>query len=98
MILTVLRYCLFVAEEGIVFFFFKRRTAYELRIIDWSSDVCSSDLAEGMRLLTREWFYTGVTRASQRCVVLYTRDGVGNAIGKQEIGRASCRERVCQYV
>src|SRR3546814_4451300 len=26
------------------FFFFKRRTAYEVRISDWSSDVCSSDL------------------------------------------------------
>src|SRR3546814_1586798 len=26
------------------FFFFKRKTAYELRISDWSSDVCSSDL------------------------------------------------------
>src|SRR3546814_2640733 len=28
----------------IVFFFFKQKTAYELRISDWSSDVCSSDL------------------------------------------------------
>src|SRR3546814_10251450 len=28
-----------------MFFFFKRKTAYELRISDWSSDVCSSDLA-----------------------------------------------------
>src|SRR3546814_5303843 len=27
------------------FFFFKQKTAYELRISDWSSDVCSSDLA-----------------------------------------------------
>src|SRR3546814_6708253 len=27
-----------------VFFFFKRKTAYEMRISDWSSDVCSSDL------------------------------------------------------
>src|SRR3546814_4711014 len=26
-------------------FFFKRKTAYEMRISDWSSDVCSSDLA-----------------------------------------------------
>src|SRR3546814_13504245 len=26
------------------FFFFKRKTAYEMRISDWSSDVCSSDL------------------------------------------------------
>src|SRR3546814_2345383 len=30
-------YCLF-------FFFFKQKTAYEMRISDWSSDVCSSDL------------------------------------------------------
>src|SRR3546814_3971434 len=31
--------CLFM-----VFFFFKQKTAYEMRISDWSSDVCSSDL------------------------------------------------------
>src|SRR3546814_1170368 len=29
-----------------LFFFFKQKTAYEVRISDWSSDVCSSDLAE----------------------------------------------------
>src|SRR3546814_5881492 len=29
---------------SIVFFFFKQKKAYELRISDWSSDVCSSDL------------------------------------------------------
>src|SRR3546814_816371 len=28
----------------IIFFFFKQKTAYEMRISDWSSDVCSSDL------------------------------------------------------
>src|SRR3546814_5017798 len=28
------------------FFFFKQKTAYEMRISDWSSDVCSSDLVE----------------------------------------------------
>src|SRR3546814_9638293 len=28
------------------FFFFKQKTAYEMRISDWSSDVCSSDLQE----------------------------------------------------
>src|SRR3546814_5147292 len=36
-------------------FFFKQKTAYEMRISDWSSDVCSSDLhgtgAEGKRFL-----------------------------------------------
>src|SRR3546814_6748890 len=29
------------------FFFFKQKTAYEMRISDWSSDVCSSDLEDG---------------------------------------------------
>src|SRR3546814_6400192 len=34
------------------FFFFKQKTAYEMRISDWSSDVCSSDLsaARGLQL------------------------------------------------
>src|SRR3546814_9397199 len=31
------------------FFFFKQKTAYEMRISDWSSDVCSSDLASAAR-------------------------------------------------
>src|SRR3546814_13092169 len=30
----------------LVFFFFKQKTAYEMRISDWSSDVCSSDLGQ----------------------------------------------------
>src|SRR3546814_10491929 len=30
----------------VVFFFFKQKTAYEMRISDWSSDVCSSDLRD----------------------------------------------------
>src|SRR3546814_10348096 len=37
----------------IFFFFFKQKTAYEMRISDWSSDVCSSDLpgnAAGLQL------------------------------------------------
>src|SRR3546814_3767061 len=33
--------------------FFKQKTAYEMRISDWSSDVCSSDLLDG------EWKYRG---------------------------------------
>src|SRR3546814_4247348 len=35
------------------FFFFKQKTAYEMRISDWSSDVCSSDLlSEGLKVIT----------------------------------------------
>src|SRR3546814_10334383 len=33
-----------------MFFFFKQKTAYEMRISDWSSDVCSSDLGAVVRL------------------------------------------------
>src|SRR3546814_13817993 len=38
------------------FFFFKQKTAYELRISDWSSDVCSSDLKGS---------FTGAVQASE---------------------------------
>src|SRR3546814_6049887 len=30
------------------FFFFKQKSSYDMRISDWSSDVCSSDLADGI--------------------------------------------------
>src|SRR3546814_2096640 len=36
--------CCFCVFVFFVFFFFKQKTAYEMRISDWSSDVCSSDL------------------------------------------------------
>src|SRR3546814_5453208 len=36
-----------------MFFFFKQKTAYEMRISDWSSDVCSSDLGVTLRNRTR---------------------------------------------
>src|SRR3546814_2184268 len=78
------------------FFFFKQKTAYEMRISDWSSDVCSSDLtrAKSRQLVNRAnikpFCGHGSTSSNDRerpdfCYVL-------------EIGRASCRERVCQYV
>src|SRR3546814_4527647 len=35
---------MFVCSLFVFFFFFKQKTAYEMRISDWSSDVCSSDL------------------------------------------------------
>src|SRR3546814_2713869 len=36
------------------FFFFKQKTAYEMRISDWISDVCSSDLVQKARLCKLE--------------------------------------------
>src|SRR3546814_518279 len=41
-----------------LFFFFKQKTAYEMRIRDWSSDVCSSDLYERQRALMARGFTT----------------------------------------
>src|SRR3546814_7617512 len=46
--LDIFSRCYEVVEDGChyyVIFFFKQKTAYEMRISDWSSDVCSSDLA-----------------------------------------------------
>src|SRR3546814_9588008 len=41
--------CVDVGLSGYCVFFFKQKTAYEMRISDWSSDVCSSDLHGGDR-------------------------------------------------
>src|SRR3546814_1736868 len=39
-----------------IFFFFKQKTAYEMRISDWSSDVCSSDLSTPLpRCCQSDW-------------------------------------------
>src|SRR3546814_9523363 len=41
--------CILVWQKStfvFLFFFFKQKTAYDMRISDWSSDVCSSDLSE----------------------------------------------------
>src|SRR3546814_5103450 len=48
LVLVVITYVLMVLLiEALcfMFFFFKQKTAYEMRISDWSSDVCSSDLS-----------------------------------------------------
>src|SRR3546814_8014078 len=46
MLVFVYRMCISVCFTWcfFLFFFFKQKTAYEMRISDWSSDVCSSDL------------------------------------------------------
>src|SRR3546814_18391643 len=61
---------------SVFFFFFKQKTAYEMRISDWSSDVCSSDLqtltAPCFRLLSRPTencfvcFRTGAVRQQKK--------------------------------
>src|SRR3546814_8673702 len=84
----------------VVFFFFKQKTAYEMRISDWSSDVCSSDLrlfpfrgvvfdVDPEFANTEEW-WESIPEA--------VRPEREQPFYHLQIGRASCRERVCQYV
>src|SRR3546814_12872443 len=124
-----------------MFFFFKQKTAYEMRISDWSSDVCSSDLPDVVQVdqdLVGRWGL-GVAVSEERLglgdghgqhladvlaaegVLQHGRlealalallagggdpghhrqvgvDHAGPVAGGAEIGRASCRERGCQYV
>src|SRR3546814_4345927 len=43
-----------IVDVVLGFLFFKQKTAYEMRISDWSSDVCSSDLADPVKETTGE--------------------------------------------
>src|SRR3546814_2563751 len=118
------------------FFFFKQKTAYEMRISDWSSDVCSSDLSSGKYLFAARVIpYRGswldfefdakdivnvrIDRKRKLPVtsllyalgmnyeeilnhfynrVSWARDPNGWRVPFEQIGRASCRERVCTSV
>src|SRR3546814_10783873 len=97
-----------------VFFFFKQKTAYEMRISDWSSDVCSSDLLSRDQLVillhvrrpgqiefalgqaTRTFFL--VFAWIERLIIDCHQSPFDHGEHLGKIGRASCRERVCQYV
>src|SRR3546814_6556117 len=94
-------------------FFVKQKTAYEMRISDWSSDVCSSDLnhatEKAIALFVRElrglFNPTAMTGEQARRagddshpVWAIESECIGTLGAHFTIGRASCRERVCQYV
>src|SRR3546814_4504433 len=84
------------------FFFFKQKTAYEMRISDWSSDVCSSDLllnnaADANAAAGSEQAVTLDGKVVDGRYVLHILDRGPGLRPDSEIGRASCRERVCQY-
>src|SRR3546814_6101734 len=98
--------CLFV-------FFFKQKTAYEMRISDWSSDVCSSDLLTDISLEGKlpQWssiIFTPPDEADLALVAGHLELAKDPAELRfwmrylfrvpDQIGRASCRESVCQYV
>src|SRR3546814_1807897 len=128
--IMVTSYWFIVCFFSCCFFFFKQKTAYEMRISDWSSDVCSSDLvlhridvgvrrrsAGGDRILPDQVFggHFGpeVTDLRPHVAVRQLEPGAGTGVLERfmvapelladlakfgKIGRASCRERVCQYV
>src|SRR3546814_6393992 len=79
----------------VVFFFFKRKTAYEVRIIDWSSDVCSSDLdgAAGRLCHTRlrEAEIFDIRRATRRDEKALRDDGFGNPVAQHRKRRVPFR-------
>src|SRR3546814_1375639 len=87
-----------------VFFFFKQKTAYEVRISDWSSDVCSSDLSplrfplSVARSSGRPEPFAANRAGLERDPGHHSRFPPTTPDSRAEIGRASCRERVCQYV
>src|SRR3546814_12218015 len=125
-----------MTSRYVMIFVFKQKPAYEVRMSDWSSDVCSSDLTAGREgpqgartlnariedLLAGTRRGAGPASAASRYfhgrLLLITensyrhrlfngdigiclRDDSGTLMAwfpGDEIGRSSCRERVCQYV
>src|SRR3546814_8338323 len=99
-----------------MFFVFKQKTAYEVRISDWSSDVCFSDLRREQRaekvLATPEVddvsvfpmampMLAGPGSIASVMLLVSQNNGLDRAFvifGALQIGSASCRARVCQYV
>src|SRR3546814_5627891 len=65
-------------------FFFKQKTAYEMRISDWSSDVCSSDLqATGVADVAGERLRSIAAALLQRLQAAFGLAGSGGEVGKQ---------------
>src|SRR3546814_18937175 len=90
----------------VYFFFFKQKTAYELRISDWSSDVCSSDLSRPSRTRRATRCGTSSTPRGRKSATAWStsttiRASASRSNGRRwsgKIGRAACRGRVCKYV
>src|SRR3546814_7456242 len=73
----------------LLFFFFKQKTAYEMRISDWSSDVCSFDLrsilislasSSGVRWLAIEYLLVARSKATKKPACAHARVGLGPSL------------------
>src|SRR3546814_9788748 len=93
------------------FLFFKQKTASEMRISDWSSDVCASDLPSTWVTSSppRSELPRSVgSRAPTSTRSVWNRSAAQLRLGQKDAstarscppntGRTSCRESVCQYV
>src|SRR3546814_9087883 len=71
-----------IMSLGMLNFFFKQKTAYEMRISDWSSDVCSSDLLTALaRVLTPRTIFARASspkRISLADMAVTSEAGMGN--------------------
>src|SRR3546814_3215585 len=81
-------------------FFFKQKTGYEMRISDWSSDVCSSDLG---RSSIDESMVTGESMPVTKTVAAHVVAGTVNQTGSlivraDKIGRDTMLARIVQMV
>src|SRR3546814_21027403 len=77
----------------VIVFCFKQKTAYEMRISDWSSDVCSSDLIGGEEHRRADQI-VGLAEAAQRDALLHVRPlrGIGESI-LVDVGQARAGEQ-----
>src|SRR3546814_15349676 len=68
-----------------IFFFFKQKTAYEMRISDWSSDVCSSDLiVQRLKALHPDTPIIGFPKGAGGKLAAYARETGVDALGLDE--------------
>src|SRR3546814_8231582 len=75
-----------------IFFFFKQKTAYEMRISDWSSDVCSSDLGARLSRHARSSRRAHPRDPDRLAFRVDGGDGIG-AVGRAAVRDARQRDR-----
>src|SRR3546814_7147058 len=91
----------------LLFFFFKQKTAYEMRISDWSSDVCSSDLCDMLPRTTQAHFcvtslaHCKLAACQNECHTMHTNSNSDSVrseerrVGKECV--STCRSRWSPY-
>src|SRR3546814_10369083 len=91
-------------DDGLysVYFFFKQKTAYEMRISDWSSDVCSSDLVSANPGFTSWARRVNSCTAGLSCTSATSgsNSGPGGRSEERRVGKecvSTCRSRWSPY-